>query len=194
MIETFGFCPRCGRPMIDASAADSDRLKKPRRVCSERACAFVQRTNPVPAVGALVEHEGDLILARNARWPEGWFALIAGYLEVGEDPAAAVEREVKEELNLDVVEIYPIGIHIFERKNEVMLCYHVVATGELKLSAELCDYRRYKPHELKPWPRATGFAVADWMRARPSGRIRGSCIGRTVMPHGYHVLPGVRIE
>jgi hypothetical protein len=30
----------------------------------------------------------------------------------------------------------------------------------------LCDYRRYKPNELKPWPRATGFAVADWMRAR----------------------------
>jgi hypothetical protein len=47
-----------------------------------------------------------------------------------------------------------------------MLCYHVVASGELQLGAELCEYRRYKPNELKPWPRATGFAVADWMRAR----------------------------
>jgi len=137
-----------------------------RRVCSDASCGFVQRTNPTPAVGALVELDGDIILARNAQWPEGWFALITGYLEAGEDPAAAVAREVKEELNLDVVAIHPIGNYIFERKNEVMLCYHVVAAGEVVLGDELCDYRRYKPHELKPWPRATGFAVADWMKAR----------------------------
>jgi len=113
-----------------------------------------------------VVNDGDIILARNVNWPDGWFALITGYLEAGEEPTAAVERELKEELNLDAVEIHPIGNYIFERKNEVMLCYHVVAAGELRLGPELCDYRRYKPHELKPWPRATGFAVADWMRAR----------------------------
>ena len=84
----------------------------------------------------------------------------------GEEPKAAVEREVKEELNLDVVRTTLIGNYIFERKNEVMLCYHVVATGEVKLGPELSEYRRYQPQELKPWPRATGFAVADWMTAR----------------------------
>ena len=105
-----------------------------RRVCSDPACGFVQRTNPTPAVGALVEYDGDIILARNVKWPEGWFALITGYLEAGEEPTAAVERELKEELNLDAVEIHPIGNYIFDRKNEVMLCYHVVASGELKLA------------------------------------------------------------
>ena len=140
--------------------------KPPRRVCSDPACRFVQRRNPTPAVGALVEHDGEIILARNAGWPEGWFALITGYLEAGEDPVAAVTREVKEELNLDVVSVQPIGNYIFERKNEVMLCYHAVARGTVALSRELVEYRRYQPHELKPWPRATGLAVADWMRAR----------------------------
>jgi hypothetical protein len=47
-----------------------------------------------------------------------------------------------------------------------MLCYHAVAAGEVKLGAELAEYRRCKPAELKPWKRATGLAVADWMRAR----------------------------
>jgi hypothetical protein len=47
-----------------------------------------------------------------------------------------------------------------------MLCYHVRADGTIRLGAEIAEYRRYKPHELKPWPRATGFAVADWMRSR----------------------------
>ena len=73
---------------------------------------------------------------------------------------------MKEELGLETLAITPIGNYIFERKNEVMLCYHVVASGEVRLSAELSDYRRYKPHELRPWPRATGFAVADWMTSR----------------------------
>lgn len=152
--------------MIDASAAGTDGVKSLRRICSQASCGYVQRTNPTPAIGALVEHDGEIILARNARWPQGWFALITGYLEAEEDPATGVKREVKEELNLDVVEIHPIGNYIFEQKNEVMLCYHVVATGDVTLSAELSEYRRYKPHELKPWPRATGFAVAEWMKAR----------------------------
>jgi hypothetical protein len=60
----------------------------------------------------------------------------------------------------------PIGNYIFEARNEVMLCYHVVATGEVQLGSELSEYRRYKPAELRPWPRATGFAVADWMTSR----------------------------
>ena len=152
--------------MGEGPTARSGRPALGRRVCTGPGCGFVQRRNPTPAVGALVEHEGDIILARNAQWPEGWFALITGYLEANEDPAAAVAREVKEELSLDAQSIVPIGNYIFERKNEVMLCYHVVATGAIQLSPELSDYRRYKPEELRPWPRATGFAVADWMRAR----------------------------
>ena len=163
VLEIFAFCPRCGKPMADRSAGPG---RPPRRACTGDGCRFVQRRNPTPAVGALVEHDGEIILARNAGWPEGWFALITGYLETGEDPQAAVAREVKEELNLDVVSTTPIGNYIFERRNEVMLCYHAVATGTVRMSAELVEHRRYKPHELKPWPRATGLAVADWMRSR----------------------------
>ena len=144
---------------------DVDGVATTRRACTE-ACGFVQWGNPVPCVGALVEHEGEIILARNAGWPEGFFALVTGYLEPLEDPKAAVVREVREELGLDVVESSLIGNYIFERKNEVMLCYHAVAAGEVRLGAELAEYRRCKPAELKPWKRATGLAVADWMRAR----------------------------
>ena len=39
-------------------------------------------------------------------------------------------REVKEEIGLDVVECHLIGNFIFERKNEIMLCYHAIARGE----------------------------------------------------------------
>jgi len=77
-----------------------------------------------------------------------------------------VIREVKEELGLDVHEAHLIGNYIFEAKNEVVMCYHTVATGTVALGKELAEVRRFKPHELRPWRRATGLAVADWMRAR----------------------------
>ena len=161
----FRFCPRCATALAERPIADDAGLIN-RLACPAEGCGFVYWGNPVPAVGVLVEHEGDMVLARGRGWPEGWFALIAGYLEAREDPKAGVAREVREELGLEVVEANLIGNYIFERKNEVMLCYHAVTRGTIRLSPELLEYRRCKPAELRPWRRATGLAVADWMRAR----------------------------
>jgi NADH pyrophosphatase NudC (nudix superfamily) len=162
MIGNYRYCPLCAEPLITRTDPEGRR----RRICPTQSCGYVFWSNPTPAVAALVEHRGDIILARGAGWPEGWFALVTGYLERNEDPIRAVAREIKEELGLDAVATNVIGNYIFERKNEVMLCYHVVCEGEINLGAELAEVRRYKPHELRPWPRATGYAVADWMRAR----------------------------
>ena len=161
----FRFCPRCATALVERPIADDGGLIN-RLACPDGSCGYVYWGNPTPAVGALVEHEGEIILARGQGWPDGWFALVTGYLEAREDPKAGVAREVKEELDLEVVEANIIGNYIFERKNEVMLCYHVVTRGTVKLSPELAEYRRYNPADLRPWRRATGLAVADWMRSR----------------------------
>ncbi|QJR14559.1 NUDIX domain-containing protein [Usitatibacter palustris] len=163
-LERFNFCPRCAKPLTDRELV-ADGVTSLRRAC-DAACGYIQWGNPTPAVGALVEHDGEIILARGQGWPDGWFALVTGYLEPLEDPKLGVAREVKEELGLETVETNLIGNYIFERKNEVMLCYHVVTRGEVKLGEELAEYKRYAPKDLRPWPRATGFAVADWMRSR----------------------------
>lgn len=155
------YCPTCATALVDRNEGG-----RTRRACPAAGCGFVFWGNPVPAVGALVEHEGEMILARNRLWPEGWFALVTGYLEEREEPKAAVEREVKEELGLDATEVHLIGNYLFGRKNEIMLCYHVVASGTITLGEELAEIRRYAPRDLKPWPQATGLAVADWMRGR----------------------------
>jgi len=161
----FRYCPRCACALVERPIADDGGFVN-RLACPTESCGYIHWGNPTPAVGALVEHDGEIILARGQGWPEGWFALVTGYLEAREDPRAGVAREVKEELGLEVVEAHIIGNYIFERKNEVMLCYHAVARGTVRLSPELAEYRRYKPAELKPWRRATGLAVADWMKGR----------------------------
>jgi NAD+ diphosphatase len=160
----FNFCPQCAQPLAERIFIE-DGGDISRRACTS-TCGYVHYENPTPAVGVLIEHDGSMVLARGAGWPEGFFALITGFLEKGEPPLEAVKREVKEETNLDVIEIEIIGNYIFEQKNEVMLCYFAKCSGEIKLSPELVEVKRYQPHELRPWRRATGFAVADWMMSR----------------------------
>jgi NADH pyrophosphatase NudC (nudix superfamily) len=162
---SFRFCPKCATPLVQRTF-DEDGGAAMRNACPAETCGFVHYDNPTPAVGVLIEHQGDIVLARGAGWPEGFFALVTGYLEKNEDPLKGIAREVKEETNLDVVQTQIIGNYIFERKNEVMLCYFAKCEGEIRLSPELVEIKRYQPHELRPWPRATGFAVADWMRSR----------------------------
>jgi NADH pyrophosphatase NudC (nudix superfamily) len=122
--------------------------------------------NPLPVLAALVEVEGQILLARNAAWPEKMFALITGFMESGETPEQGVARELKEETNLDALEVTLIGVYEFIRKNELIIAYHVRAAGEIRLSEELVEFRLIDPEKLRPWRAGTGYAMADWMRAR----------------------------
>ena len=83
--------------------------------------------NPTPVVAAVVEYEGRVLLARNRAWPEKMFALVTGFLERDEAPAAAVLREVKEETDLDGRAAHLIGVYEFARMNQVIIAYHVPA-------------------------------------------------------------------
>lgn len=156
------FCPQCGSELIEMKHDD-----RPRIVCPDlAACGYVFWNNPTPVVGAIVEHEGDIILARNAAWPQEWYAIITGFLEKGESAEHGILREVKEELNLDGEIVEFVGVYDFFQMNQLILVYHVKAVGEIKLSEELLDYRRYKDHEIKPWPMGTGQAVKTWQNKR----------------------------
>jgi NADH pyrophosphatase NudC (nudix superfamily) len=115
-------------------------------------------------LAAIVEIDGRC--CRNAAWPSKMFALITGFMEAGESPQSGIAREVKEETNLDVQSSTLVGSYEFLRMNQVIIAYHVVATGQVRLSPELVDYRLYDLQDLKCWPAGTGYALADWLRTR----------------------------
>lgn len=155
----YRFCPRCAAEMTVGELAGRERAACP-------ACGFTHWNNPLPVVAGLVQ-VGDLILlARNAAWPPKTFALITGFLEADETPEQGIAREVMEETSLEVERTSLIGVYEFTRKNEVIIAYHVIASGDVRLSEELLEYRMVKPERLRPWRAGTGMAVADWMRAR----------------------------
>jgi NAD+ diphosphatase len=154
--SAYRFCPVCAAPL--AARAEDARL-----AC---ACGYVLWDNPVPVVAAIVEHEGAVILARNRDWPEKMFGLVTGFLEKDETPEDGVRREVKEELDLDATAAHFVGLYPFSQRNELIIAYHVPATGAIRLNEELAAYRRIAPEKLRPWDFGTGLAVADWLRRR----------------------------
>ena len=157
------FCPRCARP-LDTRAEGG----RPRKACPDSDCGFVFYDNPLPVVAALVEHQGQVLLVRNHGWPEKWFGLVAGFLERGETPAEGVLRELQEELGLSGEVVRLIGVYPFAERNEVIIAYHLRATGTVALGEEIAELRAVPPERLRAWPFGTGQAVADWLKSRTS--------------------------
>ena len=57
-----------------------------------------------------------------------------------------------------------IGVYDFQRMNQVIIAYHAVASGTVKLSPELAEYQMFNFDELVCWPAGTGYALGDWLR------------------------------
>ena len=104
------------------------------------------------------------MLANNAAWPEDIYALITGFLEKDESPEDAVLREVHEELGLAAELRGFIGTYSFFRKNQLILAYHVRASGEIRLNEELRAYKKVSKEALTYWDAGTGYALRDWLQ------------------------------
>jgi ADP-ribose pyrophosphatase YjhB (NUDIX family) len=87
-------------------------------------------------------------------------------MEAGETPEEGIKREVAEETSLKVDSLSLIGVYDFQRMNQVIIAYHALARGEIRLSAELVEYKLLAPGEVVCWPAGTGYALAEWLRSR----------------------------
>jgi NADH pyrophosphatase NudC (nudix superfamily) len=160
------FCPQCATP-LQLIAALEDGGPKERLRCP--ACAWTHWNNPTPVLAAVIEladRDGQLLLARNAAWPGKMFGLITGFMEAGETPEGGIAREVGEETSLTVDALSLIGVYDFQRMNQVIIAYHALARGEIRLSPELAEYRLHTPASVRCWPAGTGYALADWLKSR----------------------------
>jgi NADH pyrophosphatase NudC (nudix superfamily) len=116
------------------------------------------------AIIECADRQGQVLLARNAAWPVKFYGLITGFMESGESPEDGIKREIAEETSLAVSSLQLVGVHDFQRMNQVIITYHAVAHGEIILSPELSDYKLFPPEALKCWPAGTGLALAQWLR------------------------------
>ncbi len=163
MSTLFRFCPNCATALAEVSQLE-DGGPKTRLRCP--ACGFTHWNNPTPVLAAVIEYNGQILLARNAAWPGHMFALITGFMEAGETPEGGIAREIREETSLDTTSLDLIGVYDFQRMNQIIIAYHAMCTGTVALSPELVDYRLFDFDKIKCWPAGTGYALADWLRTK----------------------------
>jgi len=123
------FCPRCGTPVTL-----QERFGKIHPVCP--LCEWIHFEDPKVAAAVLVEQDSRILLVRRVNEPfRGLWTLPAGFVDAGEDPARAAERECLEETGLTVRVMRVLDViagREHERGADFVVAYHAeVISGTL---------------------------------------------------------------
>lgn len=134
------FCTTCGNPLAEGPACP--------------ACGAPAAPPPKVMVACFVFQGERLLWMRRAEPPQrGFWAIPAGYMELGETLAEAAARELREETGLALepsgLRLYSLGsiTHI----DQVYIAFRAsVAEASLAPGAEALELRFFAEHEL-PW-------------------------------------------
>jgi 8-oxo-dGTP diphosphatase len=156
------FCPRCGALVIQA-----ERSGRIRPVCP--ACGWVYFADPKVAVATLLLKDGQILLVRRAVDPQrGLWTLPAGFVDAGEDPSRAAEREALEETGLQVHigalldvmygQEHPGGAHI------VLFYQGEIISGEMHADDDVDRAAFFKLDSLPPLAFSTTQHILSRLR------------------------------
>jgi NAD+ diphosphatase len=116
-----------------------------------------------PAVICLIHDGGDrVLLARQSSWPKSLFSLLAGFVEAGESLERCVEREMREEVGLDVREISYLGSQPWPFPRSLMLGFAAVADPAQPLvfsDGEIAEAAWFTRAQVRE-----ALAVGDWSK------------------------------
>jgi NAD+ diphosphatase len=163
-------CPRCGTPTEMSKAGWT-------RVCPADRSEHFPRTDA--AVIMLVhDDEGRIVLGRQNSWGAGRYSVLAGFVEPGESLEAAVAREVKEEVGLELTDITYIASQPWPFPASLMVGFHarvVDASALMPDGEEIQQAAWFSKDELRAaaeWSADQGPAnLAAPARARPGGGL-----------------------
>lgn len=139
--RTHQYCGGCGaKTKID----EKDMMMK----CPK--CGQLHYSRIAPAIIVAINNNGKLLMAKHSYHTRINYALIAGFMEAGENIEEAVHREVKEEVGINIKNLQYIKSQSWPYPNSLMIGFTAdYASGEIKVdNDEILEAKWFTPDEI----------------------------------------------
>jgi ADP-ribose pyrophosphatase YjhB (NUDIX family) len=158
-------CPRCRA-----------ELQREERSVHCPACGLAVYANPAPTASAiLLDNQGRVLLARRAAEPgAGLWDLLGGFIDEGEEPVAALRRELEEETSLRIEQLEYLGGYPDRYGEDGTYTLNLywsarITGGELELDDEIAEVAWFGLDDL---PNDSEFAFPNTVEALADWRAR----------------------
>lgn len=147
----YRFCGQCGKPTIEM---EDERAK----ACSKCELTFYPRLSPSIIVSVIRNEQ--ILLARSARFPQGMYSVLAGFVEPGETLEECIIREIDEEVGIIVKNINYFGSQNWPFPHSLMIAFTTdYAGGEIQIdNNEIVDARWFTVEDLPRLPGSYSIA------------------------------------
>lgn len=118
-------------------------------------CKYIEYPKISPAIIVAIRNGNRLLLTKNAKGVYNYYALVAGFVEVGETLEEAVAREVREEVGLKVKNIHPYKSQPWSFSDTIMLAFIADLDGDDKITLqeeELSEARWFEREDVPVLP------------------------------------------
>ena len=145
------FCSRCSHPL-------ESLIQTPEKKCLICNCSFFPRFSP--AVIVLVRNKKQVLLARSPHFSPKIYSAISGFVDIGETAEAAVVREVKEEVGIEVTDINYVGSQTWPFPDSFMIAFKAsYLSGDIvRDKEEIEDARWFDIHALPELPKSASIS------------------------------------
>jgi len=151
------FCGNCG-------LKTEDKVDERAKVCP--ACGQINYPRLSPAVIVAVVRQDRLLLAHSRRFPGKFYSVLAGFVEPGETLEECVQREVGEEVGIEVRNIRYFGSQPWPFPDSLMIAFTAeYSRGEIIADpAEIDDAGWFSADNFPPIPPKISIArqLIDW--------------------------------
>lgn len=166
------YCQKCGGIMHNVVPDGDNRT---RSVCS--VCSFVDYVNPRMVVGAIIEHQGQILLCKRGIQPQrGLWTVPAGYLEMGESAVQGAVRETLEEAGATIQVLAPYCHYDIVNIGQAYLLFRAKLVAPYDFAAcqpESLEARLFSPKNL-PFDKIAFSSVSLALRAYVSDKENGT--------------------
>ena len=154
------FCSRCGNLALN-------KLSQFERLCSHCNLSFFPRISP--SIIVLIKKDDQLLMARSPHFAPGIYALIAGFVDVGETIEEAVHREVNEEVGLQIKNLSYFGSQPWPFPDSLMMAFVAdYASGNLVINKEEIEEANWYNYDKLPGRPSVQHSISaqlinDWV-------------------------------